>query len=1018
MTLPALLPDSNLAIQYRAFIERLETSEFTGDIETSFSARIAQATDNSVYYKLPQAVIYPRSNEDCQLIGQLAVKFPDVSFAPRGGGTGTNGQSLTDGIVVDIRRYLNRVIELNVEEGWVRVQTGIIKDSLNDVLRPHGLFFSPDLSTSNRATLGGMISTDASGQGSLVYGKTSDHVIALKAVLVNGEVIDTAKIPIEMAKRKARDHTTEGAIYKQAIDTCINFKDEVGRTFPKLNRFLTGYDLAHVYDGHHIDIGRLITGAEGSLAFVTEAVLTLDKIAPVKALINISYRSFDAALRHAPQLVEVNATSVETIDSTVLNFAKTDIVWHDIQHLITDVPDEALLGLNLVEYNASSIEEMKGHIDGLKTAIEDAINQSEGDISGYRITYDKADIQRIYAMRKKAVGLLGKVKGDQKPIAFVEDTAVPPEHLADFIAEFRELLDSHNLNYGMFGHVDAGVLHVRPALDLADPEQETLMHNLSDKVVKLVSKYGGLMWGEHGKGFRSEYGPEFFGEVLFNEMRKIKAAFDPYNQMNPGKICTPLGSKDKLVSVKAVKRASIERIIPTTVKRDLAPAFECNGNGLCFNYEPASPMCPSSKVTSDRRHTPKGRASMLREWARLLSLSGQIDEKNGDGLSYKQFKSNFFSRFKNTVLTKNADFSHEVKAVMDGCLSCKSCTHQCPVNIDVPHFKSIFLSIYYQRYMRPLKDLLVANVETLTPLSAKVPRLYNTLLQHKWVTWFLKKKVGYVDTPLLSYPTLVDRVKSIVETGNIEQLEHVDKSEREKYVAVVQDPFTSFYDAKSVESLIKVISKMGLKPLLVPFTPNGKPAHVKGFLGKFEKHASGTAQRLNRIHELGITMVGADASLVLCYRDEYRKFLKDKRGEFVVNTIDEWLVGVLPKSLNVNSTKNPAFDKQYLLLAHCSEKNAMPDTTARWQRVFEHLGVNLTHKPVGCCGMAGTYGHEAIHLKNSKALFALSWAPVFAHAQNATSNEILVTGFSCRSQVARFEGKKPRHPIEVVNELI
>lgn len=1018
MTLPAIKSDSNLAIQYHAFIEKLRTSEFTGDIDTSYSARVAQATDNSVYYKLPQAVIYPRSNDDCQLIGQLATKYPDVSFAPRGGGTGTNGQSLTDGIVVDIRRYLNKVIELNVEEGWVRVQTGIVKDSLNDVLRPHGLFFSPDLSTSNRATLGGMISTDASGQGSLVYGKTSDHVIGLKAVLINGEVIETEKIPTEMAKRKADENTAEGTIYKQAIDTCVNYKDEVDHTFPKLNRFLTGYDLAHVYDGRHIDIGRLITGAEGSLAFVTEAVLTLDKISPVKALINISYRSFDAALRHAPQLVEAKATSVETIDSTVLNFAKTDIVWHSIQHLITDVPDEALLGLNLVEYNASSIEEMKGHIDSLEAAIEEAIKQGEGDISGYRITYDKADIQRIYAMRKKAVGLLGKVKGEQKPIAFAEDTAVPPEHLADFIAEFRALLDSHNLNYGMFGHVDAGVLHVRPALDLADPEQETLMHHLSDKVVKLVSKYGGLMWGEHGKGFRSEYGPDFFGETLFNEMRKIKAAFDPYNQMNPGKICTPLGSKDKLVSVKAIKRASIERVIPVTVKRDLAPAFECNGNGLCFNYEPASPMCPSSKVTSDRRHTPKGRASMLREWARLLSLSGQTDEKNGDGLSYKQFKSNVFSRFKNTVLNSDADFSHEVKAVMDGCLSCKSCTHQCPVNIDVPHFKSIFLSIYYQRYLRPLKDLLVANVETLAPLSAKLPRLYNTLLQQKWMTWFLKKKVGYVDTPLLSYPTLVDRVKSIVDTGDIAQLERLDKSEREKYVAVVQDPFTSFYDAKSVESLIKVISKMGLKPLLMPFMPNGKPAHVKGFLGKFEKQALDTAKRLNKIHELGITMVGADASLVLCYRDEYQKFLKDKRGKFFVHTIDEWLEDALPKSFNADINGSKGYDKNFTLLAHCSEKTAMPDTTARWQRIFQHLSVNLTHKPVGCCGMAGTYGHEASHLESSKALYTLSWAPVFARAQNETPNEVLVTGFSCRSQVARFEGSKPRHPIEVVNEII
>jgi len=316
--------------------------------------------------------------------------------------------------------------------------------------------------------------------------------------------------------------------------------------------------------------------------------------------------------------VKARATSVETIDSTVLNFAKTDIVWHDIHDLIADVPESELLGLNLVEYNANSETEMSAHIQQFEATIKQSIASGEGGISGYAITYSKADIQRIYAMRKKAVGLLGKSKGNKKPIAFVEDTAVPPEHLADYIQEFRALLDNHGLAYGMFGHVDAGVLHVRPALDLSDPAQEMLMHKISDEVVALVAKYGGLMWGEHGKGFRSEYGPAFFGEVLFEEMRKIKAAFDPHNQMNPGKICAPFNSDAKLVSVKDKKRASVERVIPIEVKAAVAPAFECNGNGLCFNYDPTSPMCPSSKVTQDRRHSPKGRASMLREWVRLV----------------------------------------------------------------------------------------------------------------------------------------------------------------------------------------------------------------------------------------------------------------------------------------------------------------------------------------------------------------------------------------------------------------
>lgn len=1013
MNLPILSPESNLSSHYSFFLNALKKSGFSGDIESSYSARLVHATDNSVYYKLPQAIVYPKNNEDCRILGELAQQHPSVAFSARGGGTGTNGQSLTEGIVVDIRRYLNRVLELNVEQKWVRVQVGIVKDQLNDILRPHGLFFSPDLSTSNRATLGGMINTDASGQGSLVYGKTSDHLLGLTAVLANGERIETRALDVEEARLIAQGNTQESEIYRQVLESCVGHRDAILEKFPRLNRFLTGYDLAHTYSNNHIDIGRLIAGSEGSLAFVTEATLSLDVIAKYKALINITYRSFDDALRHAPQLVEARATSVETIDSNVLNFAKTDIVWHDIHDLIAQVPDSELLGLNLVEYNADTEHEMSMHIHRLEAAIKHAMASGQGGISGYAITYSKSDIRRLYAMRKKAVGLLGKSKGDKKPIAFVEDTAVPPENLANYIQEFRALLDKHELKYGMFGHVDAGVLHVRPALDLSDPAQESLMHELSDEVVALVAKYGGLMWGEHGKGFRSEYGEAFFGEQLFKEMRKIKAAFDPYNQMNPGKICTPFDSNAELVSVKDIKRAAIERVIPITVKEAVAPAFECNGNGLCFNYDPSSPMCPSSKVTQDRRHTPKGRASMLREWIRMLvETSPHVEDKST--LDAKTFKTPFWKRCINTWFGNKEDFSHEVKDVMDGCLACKSCTYQCPVNIDVPDFRSKFLSIYHQRYLRPFKDLLVSNVETMAPLFAKFPTLHNKVVGAPLIKRLMKKSVGYVDMPLLSTPSLKQRVLHLVEPFNFNMLSSMSEVERKKRVVIVQDPFTTFYDAQSVEDLVKVVAKMGLVPVILPFSPNGKPAHVKGFLDKFEKHARKTASQLNAIHELGITMVGTDVSLVLCFRDEYAKFLGDQRGDFHVYTIDEWLEQ-LPELEQIAQPTLRSSTQSYVLMTHCSEKTALPASSARWVSIFQRLGVDLLPESAGCCGMAGTFGHELSNQHASRALYDMSWSPIF---DKRDDKEVLVTGFSCRSQVKRFEGAKPKHPIQVVDELL
>ena len=1006
MSLPRVAPQQSLSEHYQQYLDQLAESGFSGDIEYSYASRLAVATDNSVYQKLPQAVLFPRNVTDLATIGELVNRHPLVKFSARGGGTGTNGQSLTDGIVVDLSRHMNQVLEINVEEQWVRVQAGVVKDALNDALRPHGYFFSPDLSTSNRATVGGMINTDASGQGSLVYGKTSDHVLGLTSVLANGEVINTTPLSLEEAQQQSRGSDTYSRILRQVIATCVEKRNDIIEKFPRLNRFLTGYDLEHAYnaDEKKIDVSRLITGSEGSLAMVAEATLSLTPIATHKALVNIKYDSFESALRHAPAMVAASATSVETVDSTVLNLAKTDIIWHSISELITDIPHKEMLGLNMVEYNSNDEQSIKERIARLEEELtQDAKNGTNGVI-GYQVTFSKADIGKIYAMRKKAVGLLGKTEGAQKPIAFAEDTAVPPENLADFILEFRALLDTHGLHYGMFGHVDAGVLHVRPALDLCDPEQEKLMHQISDEVVALVAKYGGLMWGEHGKGYRSEYGPAFFGDMLFKELRKIKSAFDPHNKMNPGKICTPLDSSDTLVKVSDTKRATYDRTIPVAFKDAFAPAMSCNGNGLCFNYETTSPMCPSSKVTRDRRHSPKGRAGLIREWIRLLAKEG-VDSTS---LRAEQFKTSLWQRFKNSRSSEE-DFSHEVLEAMNGCLACKSCSSQCPVKVDVPEFRSTFLSIYYQRYMRPMKDHLVANIERMAPLMASVPTFVNMFLHRRWMQSAIEKTVGYVDTPILSSPSLKKRLDKNVTHYDYDALASLNDTERSKTVLIVQDPFTSFYDASVVEDFVSLCTQLGYNPILLPFKPNGKPEHVKGFLARFAKTATDTAAFLNEVASLSIPMVGVDASLVLCYRDEYTKTLGSQRGDFFVNTVHEWLLGV-PDTTWEQAATTPS-TKALALLSHCSEKTALPASEKQWQTIFSKVGQPVDLVAVGCCGMAGTYGHEADQKEKSLAIYGLSWeAAVKAYPQDA----IMATGYSCRSQVARIEKFKPRHPLQLL----
>ena len=1013
--LPNLSHQQTLDSVYHTFLQQLPAAGFKGDIESSYGARLSVATDNSIYQAVPQAVVLPKGTEDLLALTRLANRdeFKGITFSPRGGGTGTNGQSLNDGIIVDMSRHMNQVLEINEQEGWVRVQTGVVKDQLNQFLKPYGYFFSPDLSTSNRATIGGMINTDASGQGSLVYGKTSDHVLALTSVLMSGEKLETDSRSADALLSLEEPAEAGERLGQQVARLCRDKRELILEKFPRLNRFLTGYDLEHVFsdDLQQFNLSRLLTGSEGSLAFICEAKLNITPIPTYRTLINIIYDSFDSALRDAPSLVAANATSVETIDSRVLNLAREDIVWQSVSELIPERQDEITDGLNMLEYANNDADEQQQRIAALCERLDTAVANRKGGVLGYQICSDLDEINRIYAMRKKAVGLLGAAKGFQKPIAFAEDTAVPPEQLADFIAEFRELLDGYELDYGMFGHVDAGVLHVRPALDMCDPAQEVLMKEISDQVVALTAKYGGLMWGEHGKGYRSEYSPAFFGDELFADLRRIKGWFDPDNRLNPGKICTPLDSEAELVKVTDAKRGGYDRQIPLSVRESFAPAMSCNGNGLCFNFDTTSPMCPSSKITRDRRHSPKGRAGLVREWLRLLAEQG-VDattlEKNG--CSHSLLDRIKFSWGKHQG---EYDYSHEVKEAMDGCLACKACSSQCPIKVDVPGFRARFLNIYHQRYLRPASDYLVANVEQSSQWMARAPKLANLLMTNPLSSMVLDKAIGMVDSPALSVPALANRglEKRGVLGFNLEWLKAISPAERHKYVLVVQDPFTSYYDADVVEALLLLIVKLGYHPVLLPFKPNGKPAHVKGFLKQFAKTAGDAAAFFNELAALEYAMVGIDPSLVLCYRDEYKAVLGEKRGDFEVRLLQEWLTPQLASLPPVTRETAPV----YKLFAHCSEKTAVPTSHQDWQQIFAHFGAELQPMSVGCCGMAGTYGHERKHLDDSKGIYALSWQQPLASCDKA---EILATGYSCRSQVARMEQFKPAHPVQALLNLL
>ncbi|MDG6828819.1 D-2-hydroxyglutarate dehydrogenase YdiJ [Glaesserella parasuis] len=1025
----ANIPQLNPLVQ--KYLAELKQQHFSGDIASNYADRLSLATDNSVYQQLPRAILFPKSVADVVILTKLAQKtaFQALTFTPRGGGTGTNGQSLNNNIIVDLSRHLTQILELNVQERWVRVQAGVVKDQLNQFLKPHGLFFSPELSTSNRATLGGMINTDASGQGSLQYGKTSDHILAIKAVLMNGDILETQAVKTDdfFANVDQLNLTANGKkLHSEIFQRCQALRPTVLKELPQLNRFLTGYDLKNVFNDvlSEFNLTRILTGSEGSLAFICEAKLNLLPLPEYRTLINIKYNSFDAALRSAPFMLQAQALSVETVDSKVLNLAKQDIVWHSVSDLLSEDEHNPILGINIVEYASNDKAQNEARIAKLCQALDEKIQNGTSGIIGYQLCNDLASIEKIYAMRKKAVGLLGNAKGWAKPIAFVEDTCVPPEHLADYIVEFRQLLDDHGLDYGMFGHVDAGVLHVRPALDLCDKAQVAKFKTISDQVVELTAKYGGLIWGEHGKGMRSAYGERFFGETLWKELRYIKQLFDPQNRLNPGKICTPLDSQSSLYPIDSQMRADLDRQIPIQVREAFKGAMNCNGNGLCFNFDVHSTMCPSMKVSGNRLFSPKGRATLVREWLRLLaeqnvSPDELIFEKQQTSAKLVDFAKKIRNQWRKS---QEYDFSHEVKSAMDTCLACKACASQCPIKIDVPTFRSQFNELYHRRYLRPLKDYVVANLEFVAPIMAKQPKLFNFFSANKLAETVVSKTIGMVDLPALSVPTLQQQLVEIGYQGKtLEELEQLATSgqldtEICKYVLVVQDPFTSYYDAKVVADFVQLAQKLGFKAIVLPFNPTGKAQHIKGFLHKFANTARTQAELLNRVAKLGIAMVGVDPALTLIYREEYRQILKDDCGEFKVLLAHEWLLAQLKNGTLDHCKKSAETDRlPWHLFAHCTESTSLPNSLKEWQQIFAHFGETLTAENIGCCGMAGTFGHETKHLAMSKGIYAQSWQ---VKLQGKTLSRCLATGYSCRSQVKRMEHQLLKHPVQALLEVI
>ncbi|WP_233193145.1 FAD-binding and (Fe-S)-binding domain-containing protein [Acidimangrovimonas sediminis] len=930
----------------------LSGAGFRGAVETDSALRAAMSTDNSVYRILPDLVLSPRDAQD--VVTAMAVlerpEFAAIALTPRGGGTGTNGQSLNRGVILDMRRHMNRLLEVAPDGSWADVEPGIVLDDLNAQLRPHGVFFAPETSTSTRCTIGGMLSTDASGKGSRVYGKTSDNLLGVEIARGRGLVSSLTQAPDWAAPMLSAAEAAARA-GRAAF---------VAHT-PRLNRRFTGYDLERACpEGGGFEWWRLFPGSEGTLGPITRIRLRLRPLPAHRRLVVAGFASFRASLAAATPLLADDPTAIEVMDERVQQLAEAAGLLARLPRPLRPREGEAL-AYTFVEFTGNDADALADRVAACRARLDGL-----DGIRAVHVGQDEDEIRELWAIRSAGVGLLGNVRGPARPVAFVEDCVVPPERLPGFLDGFLAILRENGLGFGIYGHVDVGCLHIRPALNIdAEADRQKLVA-VSDAIYALVRENGGIFWGEHGKGVRGAYLQDWIGPEAYGALQGVKAAFDPAGRFNPGKLVSNNGPVMGIATTPF-------RPFNATEGDPLAKAFQCNGNAQCLSYAATTPMCPSFKASGDLRHSPKGRADALRAW-RL----GQEGQPGREGQAQELDETDLLS-------------------ALDTCLGCKACATSCPVQVDIPTMRAAFYADLYRRRRRPLSQRATLLAERFSPVLMALSPLVRPL----WpaVRGIVGRALGMTDLPRTLAPRLpAARRIRLAELGH--------RPLPPRTVLIWMDWFSAFYDGATQREVLRGFTALGYHPLMVEMTPAGKVAADLGDPEGFARMATRLQRALRTAAARGVPMVGLDPAFVLALRQDHAGRDPDLPEvllpqEFLAREVRR---GVVFPKLSGGEVS---------LFLHCTERSAVPGAGEDWRRVFKALGLTVALPATGCCGMAGTFGHQTRHRATSARLYAMSWAEPMA-----ASAEAAVTGFSCRSQTLREAGRRTPHPLGLIADRV
>lgn len=919
-------------------------------------SRVVYATDNSIYQIEPHGVLLA---DDADHVARFMAENHRATdrrpIVARGAGTGTNGQSLTDGVMIEVKRRMNQLLSLDVENRTAVVQPGLVTAALNAQLKPNGLFWAPHTSTLNRATVGGMISTDAAGKGSLVHGRAHRHVIGLDVVLEDGTPFRAEAIPVAEAERLAVGDDRIGRLWRSLLDLPLVENGAYG--LPELARGFSGYGIDRVRRDGLVDPVPLFCGAEGTLGVITAATIRLTPIPAHTVLIIAGYDSFAEALDDSVELAATKPTAIESFDETTLERGRSSPAWPALGQLVGDRRGSVLL----LEFSADTEPDVEVVFSALAET---------GRSYGHEVVTDAGKQAAAWKVRADAVGLLAKVATggpelSARPTAMVEDCAVPVAAMPSFIQGFRAVLDGFGLEYGMFGHADVGCVHVRPALDLTDPGHETMVRQVTDRVVDLVAEHGGILWGEHGRGFRGDVVASFLTPETIGIMRAVKTAFDPDDLLNPGKLYRPLASSEPITALDAPPlRGTVNRLVPLEVRQEFSDAFACNGNGLCHHYGGAEVMCPSYKASGDPALSPKGRADLVRAWlARTEDTSTVVIGGSQDELD--------------DALAEN----------LDQCLSCSACSGHCPVEVDIPELKSRFFERYYRDRRRPLSHGLLSRFESLAGLSRYAPGPLAGIGAKA-----VGAMLGLVDlpTPQRSY-----RGSGFSSTA----YEPGVKTD----LVILPDIFTATLEPATLAASVTVLERLGYSVSVSRFVPSGKFDHVKGRRAAFTKAGEAQAELVGAILNDGATPVVIEPAIALLHNHEYQAAVADYPVgvRYLAEVINDRIEAVLPAT-------DP---KTVTLMGHCTERATGTGWLPAWSQILATAGHQVTTPDVGCCGMAGIFGHEKANQDMSRKLFDMTWAD---HVSETGETVVVATGYSCRSQTKRLSGASLPHPVHLL----